>query len=155
MQRARDELLAGAALAANQHRDVGVGDALDQVAHLGHPLAVAEEHRVLRLRLQLLAQRRDFLAELALLQRVAEQALRARASSNGLQTKSVAPSFIAWTTVVVRPWPEITMTGTSRSIFLNAASAASPSIAPGMHDVEEHRRRPLGVEALDRFVGVA
>ena len=40
---------------------------------LGHPLAVAEEHRVLRLRLQLLAQRRDFAAQLVLLQRVGER----------------------------------------------------------------------------------
>ena len=54
------------------------------------------------------------------------------ASSNGLLTKSVAPSFIACTTVAVRPWPDSTMTGTSRSIFLNAASASSPSMPPGM-----------------------
>ncbi|PYR37751.1 MAG: hypothetical protein DMF93_17360 [Acidobacteria bacterium] len=53
-------------------------------------------------------------------------------SSNGLLTKSDAPSFIACTTVVVRPWPERTITGTSRSIFLNAASAARPSISPGI-----------------------
>ena len=44
-QRPRDQLLAGAALAADQDGDVGVGDALDQIAHFGHPLAVAEEHR--------------------------------------------------------------------------------------------------------------
>ena len=73
VERARDQLLAGAALAANQHRDVGVGDALDQLAHLGHPLAVAEEQRVTALRLQLLAQRRDFAAELPLRQRVGER----------------------------------------------------------------------------------
>ena len=61
-ERPRDKLLAGAAFAANQHRDIGVGDALDQIADLGHPLAVAEQHRVLRLRLQLLAQRRHLAA---------------------------------------------------------------------------------------------
>src|SRR5512138_1354226 len=32
--RARDELLAGPALAAHEHGDVGVGDLLDDLAHL-------------------------------------------------------------------------------------------------------------------------
>ena len=36
------------------------------------------------------------------------------------------------TTVVVRPCPDNTITGTSRSIFLKAASASRPFIAPGM-----------------------
>ena len=155
VERPRDQLLAGAALAANEHGDVGVGDALDQVAHLGHPLAVAEQHRVARLRLQLLAQRRDLAAQLVLLAARWSSGTSSSASSNGLQTKSVAPSFIACTTVVVRPWPERTMTGTSRSIFLNAASAASPSMLAGHHDVEHDGRGPLGVEALHGFVRVA
>ena len=73
IERARDQLLAGAAFAANQHRDIGVRDALDQIAHLGHPLAVAEQHAVFGLRLQLLAQRGDFAAELALLERVGQR----------------------------------------------------------------------------------
>ena len=69
---------------------------------------------------------------LAVSQRVRRAARRVRRPANGLLTKSVAPSFIAWTTVAVRPCPDSTMTGTSRSIFLNAASASSPSIAPGI-----------------------
>src|ERR1700682_3210843 len=40
--RPRDELLARSGLSANQHRDVGVGHALDQIAHLDHALAVTE-----------------------------------------------------------------------------------------------------------------
>jgi hypothetical protein len=40
---ARDQLLAGAALAADEHRDVGVGDAIDQRAHLAHLIARAEQ----------------------------------------------------------------------------------------------------------------
>ena len=74
-ERPRDQLLAGAALAADQDGDVGVGDALDQVPDLGHPLAVAEEHRVFRLRLQLVAQRRDLAAQLTLPQRVGQRHL--------------------------------------------------------------------------------
>ena len=40
---ARDELLARAALAAHQHGDVGVGDAIDELAHLAHLVARAEQ----------------------------------------------------------------------------------------------------------------
>ena len=43
MDRARDQLLAGAALAADEHGDVGVGDAADQLAHLAHLVARAEQ----------------------------------------------------------------------------------------------------------------
>ena len=68
--------------------------------------------------------------------------------------KSNAPSFIACTTVAVRPWPEMTMTGTSRSIFLNAASAPSPSIDAGHDDVDDHGVGPLGVVLLHRLLGV-
>ncbi len=76
VQRAGDELFADAALAANQHRHVGVGDALDQVADLGHLLAVAEEHRVARLLLELRAQRRDLLAQLMLFERLLDHHLQ-------------------------------------------------------------------------------
>ena len=41
--RARHQLFAGAALAADEHRDVGVGDAIDQLAHLAHLAAGAEQ----------------------------------------------------------------------------------------------------------------
>ena len=40
---ARDELLAGSALAADEHRHVGVGDASDEVVHFPHLLARAEQ----------------------------------------------------------------------------------------------------------------
>ena len=43
MDRARDEFFAGAALTANEDRHIGVGDALDQVVHLAHLLARAEQ----------------------------------------------------------------------------------------------------------------
>ena len=55
-QRPRDELLTGTAFAANENRDVSVGDALDHVPHLGHAFAVAEQHRIRALRLQLFTQ---------------------------------------------------------------------------------------------------
>ena len=73
VQRARDELLARAALAANQHGDVGIRHPLDQVLDLSHRRAVAEQHRVLGLLLELVAEVCDFLRELPLLERVAEQ----------------------------------------------------------------------------------
>ena len=41
---ARHQLLAGAALAADQHRDVGVGDAGDEVLHFAHLLVASEQH---------------------------------------------------------------------------------------------------------------
>ena len=41
MNRARDELLADAALAANQHGHVAVGDLFDDERHLAHRRAVA------------------------------------------------------------------------------------------------------------------
>src|SRR5438132_435606 len=37
IERPRDKLLADAALAAHEHGDVGVGDAIDQLADFGHP----------------------------------------------------------------------------------------------------------------------
>ena len=79
VDRAGDELLAGAALAADQHGDVGVRDALDQLADLGHALAVAEEHRYFDCCCELLAQRRDLARELPLLERAARAASRVRA----------------------------------------------------------------------------
>ena len=41
-----DELLAGPALAADQHGDVGVGDPLDHAQDLAHLLALAEQERL-------------------------------------------------------------------------------------------------------------
>jgi hypothetical protein len=72
VQRAGDQLLARTAFAANEHGDVRIGHALDEILHFGHALAVAEEHRVARLVAKLFAQRGDFLGELPLLQRVAD-----------------------------------------------------------------------------------
>ena len=46
------------------------------------------------------------------------------------------------------------MTGTSRSIFLNAASAASPSISPGITTSRITAAGGDGLEALHRFFGV-
>ncbi len=40
---ARDQLLAGTALAANQHGDVGVGDARDEFVNFAHLLVAAEQ----------------------------------------------------------------------------------------------------------------
>ena len=48
MDGARHQFLAGAALAADEDRDVGVGDALDQLAHLAHLIAAAEQLAVER-----------------------------------------------------------------------------------------------------------
>jgi hypothetical protein len=43
MNAARHEFLARAALATNEHRDVGVGDPRDELAHFVHLIARAEE----------------------------------------------------------------------------------------------------------------
>ena len=71
-QRARDQLLAGAALAAHQHGDVGVGDLLDDVAHLLHLRVVAAQEQQLGLGARAPAQPLDLLLERALLERLLE-----------------------------------------------------------------------------------
>ena len=43
VDRAGDERLAGAALASDQHRGFGVGDAVDHVEHFEHPMIVADD----------------------------------------------------------------------------------------------------------------
>ena len=43
MEGTGDELLPGSTLTADQHGNVGVGDARDQVANLAHLLARAEQ----------------------------------------------------------------------------------------------------------------
>ena len=45
VQRARHQLLAGAALAGDEHRGVGVGHPLDQLVHLPHGGALADQVR--------------------------------------------------------------------------------------------------------------
>ena len=111
---------------------VGVGDALDQLADLGHPLAVAEQHAVCRLRVQLLAQRGDFAAsagaarsalaerhfELGFVERLADEI--GRAELHRLHDGRGA--------ALAREHDD-------RHVavdLLNAASASSPSISPGM-----------------------
>ena len=140
VQRARDQFLAGAALAADQHGDVRVGDTLDELLHLGHPLRSPPKSSVcLGLPAQLLAQQRHLAASACrCLSAVASGASRS-SSSNGLLTKSVAPSFIACTTVAVRPWPEMTMTGTSWSICLERRERREPIHRARQDHVEEHR----------------
>ena len=73
MERSRDQLLAGAALAADEHRHVGVGHPLDQFAGPPPSARMVEEHAECRLRLQLLAQRGDFSRQLVLLERVGQR----------------------------------------------------------------------------------
>ena len=51
-----DELFAGPALSADEHGDVRVRDLFDEVPDLDHRLAVTEEHRVLGLAFELLAE---------------------------------------------------------------------------------------------------
>src|SRR5215475_5961384 len=70
--RAGDELLARSALAAHEHGDVGVGDLLDDVAHLTHLRVVAEEQEQLGLRARAPAQSLDLLLQRALLERLLE-----------------------------------------------------------------------------------
>ena len=68
VNRAGDDLLAGAALAQDQHRGVGLGHVLDQLQHLPHRRAVADDlvdgHQLV----DRLAELRVLLAEPPLLQ---------------------------------------------------------------------------------------
>ena len=73
VQRARDELLAGAALAGDQHGRVGLGDAVDQVADLPHRRARADDLARQRAAVDLLAQPLDLGAQRAVLHRALER----------------------------------------------------------------------------------
>ena len=63
MDRVRDQLLAGARLAADQHRGVGAGDLGDLIEHLAHRPAGADQVGEVVLGLQLLAQVRVLVDE--------------------------------------------------------------------------------------------
>ena len=73
--RARDQLLTGAALAAHEHGDVGVGDLLDDLADLAHLRVVAAQEQQLGLGARAAAQPLHFLLERALLERLLEREL--------------------------------------------------------------------------------
>src|SRR5262245_21898434 len=71
-ERPGHELLAGTALTAHEHRDVGVRDLLDDVANLLHLRVVAAEQEELGLRAGLPAQALHLLLERPLLERLLE-----------------------------------------------------------------------------------
>ena len=154
-ERPRDQLLAGAALAANQHRDVGVGDALDQVAHLGHPLAVAEQHAgTCDCDCELLAQRRHLATELPLLERVGERHFeiglveRLADEVGGAELHRLHDGRR----------PALAREHDDRDVaidLLERGERLEPVHRARHHHVEDDGRRPLGVVALDRLFGVA
>ena len=152
VQRTRDQLLAGAALTPNQHRDIRVGDTLDQVAHLGHGRAVAEQHRVAGLLLDLIAQRCHFLRELPLSERVAKQDLElgvlerladevGRAELHRLHDRGGAA--LAGDDDDRHVPVDLPECGKRRQAVHGA----------GHHHIEEHRCGTIAVKAPDRFVG--
>ena len=67
VQRARHQLLARAALAGDQHRGVGLGDAVDQVVDLSHRRAVADDLARQCAAIDFLAQALDLRAQRAVL----------------------------------------------------------------------------------------
>ena len=71
VDRARDELLAGAALAGDQHGRARRRDALDGAEHAAHHLALADQAPEPRLARHLVAQAHDFLFERAALEELA------------------------------------------------------------------------------------
>ena len=74
MDRARDQLLADAALAANQHGDVAVGDLLDDLRDALHVRAVApEQERAILVVAQLAAQLGDLRDQARLLDRALDR----------------------------------------------------------------------------------
>ena len=73
MDGAGDQLLAGSALAANQHGDVRVRDAVDQSAHLGDAGVAAQQEAMRGLQLDLRSKRCELGAQLPLAQRVGQR----------------------------------------------------------------------------------
>jgi hypothetical protein len=120
---------------------------------LSHLVAIAEEHRVLRLFLQLLSQVRDLAAELPLLQRVGEQHLelgvfeRLADEIGGAELHRLHHGVRA-------PLTRDHDNGYVAIDLLERGERRQPVHAPGHHDVEQHRGRPLGVKSADRLVRI-
>ena len=154
IERPRDKLLADAALAAHEHGDVGVGDAIDQLADFGHLLAVAEEQVVLLLRLQLLAQRGDLSTELPLLQRVGERHLEIGCVewlAHEIRSAELHRLHDRCRASLTRDDDD----GDLAIDLLQSRERLESVHRAGDHDVENHGGRPLRVVPLDRLFGAA
>ncbi len=108
----RHELLAGAGLTDDHHREGRAGDALNLGKGLADRAAVAQELAQWRLRRWRSGPRRCVVRQFG---RCIARVTVARRSStrNGFSMKSYAPSRIASTVVLMSPYPLINTTGTS------------------------------------------
>ena len=124
---ARDELLAGAVLAVDEHAAVGRRRHRDLLAQLAHRVALADHRAGVGRRAR--AARGSRLPAAAGEARCATTST-VLSSDSGFSTKSNAPSLIARTADSMLPWPEMSTTCASTWRSRSRASVARPSM-PG------------------------
>ena len=125
VQRARDELLAGAGFAGDQHRDAGARQTADRAEHLLHRRRAAEQLRNLRRR------RRALGAPSARVCAARRTRSTAWSMSNGFGRYSNAPLSYADTALPRSECAVITMTGSAGCVVAHFASRSRPEL-PGM-----------------------
>jgi hypothetical protein len=150
----RHEFLAGSAFAANEHGEVGIRDPFDQFPDLGHPFAMAEQHRAIRLGLELLPQRRDLTDQFMLPQRVGERQLEV-GFVEGLADEVGSAKLHR---LDHRRRAALPGEDDDRDVaidLLEGGQRFEPVHPAGHHDVEDDRRGPTGLIPTDRFFSVA
>ena len=148
VDRAREELLAGAALALEQDGRVGRRDALGLGAHGADRGGLAHDRRH-RARLRLGEEQRLRASAPAARSR-ARRSRRSRSGSTGLVMKSSAPCFIASTAVSIEPKAVMTSTGSVGSTAI-AASRTASAVGAGQPPVgQDEVRRALPRAAARR-----
>ena len=151
VERLRDQLLAGAALAADEHREVGVGDPVDGLEHPAHRRAGADDAARSRTsRCTCSSSRRCSRAE----QHAFDHARARRGGSRRCRTASArspsAPSFIASTAIFSEPCAVIMITARSGS-NARARSSTSMPLDPVHAEIGEHEVEAAGLDLAQRL----
>ena len=147
-----DQLLAGAALAEDQHRHVLRGDPADRLVHLLHRRAAADQQRRPPAAAGVdLRHRRPARASAGWTRTARSTSSRSSASSSGLSRYSNAPSFIASMAGSVVPCPVMRMTGMRASIGADAVERRPARSRPA--GGRRGRPRP-GRSRVDRLDGL-
>ena len=135
VERVGDQLLAGAVLALDQDVGVAAGDALDQLEHLVHLLALADDVAEAELVLDLLLEQQVLAEQVAPLDGPLEHREQRVGVDRLLDEARSAPAFIASTAFGTLPWPVTTMTSVSACVCLKRRSSSSPSMSGSIMSV--------------------
>ena len=144
----RDELLAGARFALDQHGAVHRGDQLERREQLLHRAVAADDVVEPETVAQLHPQLGVLLPQAPLVDRGLRARARAAASWNGLIRKSMAPRFIAVTASLTPPKPVIT-TARHLGIACERLVEHLHAVGVGQAQVDDHAVVGKGLEALD------